>query len=79
MKIDLYNGGITLEYDTNGISTISDMLHIETPKTVSDHEYNSCLDGITALILACASQGVNIDLLFQDAVKTAVDKCLDEK
>ncbi len=83
--LTLCDGEITIEFDDEGIAcNISSKLH----ETVADEDandpeevlgvefYNSMIDGIESLILACACEGIDVvSTEFQSAVQTALQAC----
>ena len=76
IELPLYGIKVTLENlnETEELSgTITSDLHT---KQSEDELYNSSMDGIESLILACACSGIDIETpAFLEAIETAVESC----
>jgi hypothetical protein len=67
--------GIRVTIDKDGCGTITSDLETKE-KAIEDKDYNSAMDGIESLLLACACSGVNIETpAFLEAIETAVESC----
>jgi hypothetical protein len=75
-EINLSIYGIKVSLDADGSGTIiSTDLRVEVGRNlVADELYNSAMDGIESLILACACAGIDIeDERFIEAITTSVE------
>jgi len=72
-EIDLPIYGIQVTIDVDGSGTITSDLRTTQSE---DELYNSAMDGIESLILACACSGIDIETpAFLEAIETAVEGC----
>ena len=84
MRVELLDGQIVVEYDVNnpGSCHVGDNLHYPLPPfnySASKTGFNAAIDGITSLIAALPSAGVDITTpLFNSAVQSAVDAVNEE-
>jgi hypothetical protein len=74
-EINLPKYGIQVTLDADDSGTITSDLHVEVGRNlVADELYNSAMDGIESLILACACAGIDIeDERFIEAITTSVE------
>ena len=73
-EINLPIYGIVVTVDTDGSGTITST-DLRTTQS-EDELYNSAMDGVESLILACACSGIDIETpAFLEAIETAVEAC----
>lgn len=68
-------GNIVVEVDEQTkAGEITSSLKVVPEEEDGDSEYNAAIDGIEALVLACACEGIDIQTTaFQSAVHTAIE------
>lgn len=67
IKLPVYD--MVIELDNNGVGTISSSL-----KEPKQNHWNAIVDGIEAMVLACACAGLDVENPeFLEAVETAVE------
>jgi hypothetical protein len=72
-EINLPKYGIQVTIDVDGSGTITSDLRTNQSE---DELFNSAMDGIESLILACACAGIDIeDEQFIEAITTSVEAC----
>ena len=78
-EISLPIYGIKVSLDEQGGGIITSELYIDE-KDNQDNAYNSAIDGIEAMILACACAGIDIeDERFIEAITTSVEAVSNNK
>ena len=71
--------GIKVSIDEKGGGIIKSELYIDS-NDKEDDAYNSAIDGIEAMILACACAGIDIeDKRFIEAITTSVEAVANNK
>jgi hypothetical protein len=74
-EINLPIYGIKVTLDSDGSGTITSELQVKQDE-VENEDFNTAMDGIESLLLACACSGVDITTpAFLEAIETAVESC----